>query len=315
MNSPSAPHRKNFEIILNRESGTIAKLGPELVERGLRKVFEEMGCAVTIHNVVGKAVPAALQAARDGAADAVIVGGGDGTVASAATVLSGGQKPLGILPLGTFNLAARDVGMTLDWQEAAQQLVTAPVAEMDLLDVAGQLYLCVVVLGFYPSLALGQPEYHGSWVVKTWRTVWKALRGAATFSPLQLELHDGETVHHHRTRMAVIANNDYEDLFGIIPQRRSLDAGFFTVYVSKHTTQWGMMKTALAWILGRWKEDREITFLRATSLEIRVRRKRRIAVMMDGELTKLPLPIHVKLMPKALLVIAPRLADLAPTNE
>ena len=59
--------------------------------------------------------------------DAVIVGGGDGTVAAAATIFAGQDKPLGILPLGTFNLAARDVGMPLDWQEAAKLLVTAPV--------------------------------------------------------------------------------------------------------------------------------------------------------------------------------------------
>ena len=137
----------------------------------------------------------------------------------------------------------------------------------------------------------------------------KALRSAATFPPLNLQLNDGDAVHHHRTRMAVIANNDYEDLFGIIPKRRSLDAGYFTVYISKHTSQWGMLKSAATWILGRWKEDREITVLRATGLEIDVRRKRRIAVMKDGELEKMTLPIRVKLVPKALRVIAPRLDE------
>ena len=68
-----------------------------------------------------------------------------------------------------------------------------------------------------------------------------------------------------------------------------------------------MIKSALTWILGRWKEDREITIIRATEMEINVRRKRRIAVMKDGELEKMTLPIRVKLVPKALRVIAPRL--------
>ena len=285
------------------------------MEAGLRDIFAEMGCEVQISNVPGKEVQAALEAARDGNADAVIVGGGDGTVASAATVLAGQDKPLGILPLGTFNLAARDVGMPLEWHEAAKLLVTAPVAKMDLMDVQGKLFLCVVVLGFYPSLVLGQPEYHGSWIVKTFRTLFAALRSAATFPPLQLHLNDGTAVHHHRTRMAVIANNDYEDLFGIIPKRNSLDAGYFTVYISKHTSQWGMMKSALSWIMGRWKEDREITILHATDLEIDVKRKRRIAVMKDGELEKMTLPIRIKLVPKALRVIAPRLAGTSPAES
>lgn len=315
MNPPFISPRKHLAVILNRESGTISKLGPELVEAGLREIFEGLGCTLEVSNVPGKEVQAALEAARDGRAEAVIVGGGDGTVASAATVLAGGEKPLGILPLGTFNLAARDVGMPLDWREAAQRLVSAPVGEMDLMDVEGKLFLCVVVLGFYPSLVLGQPEYHGSWIVKTFRTLVKALSSAATFPPLHLHLNDGKAVHHHRTRMAVIANNDYEDLFGIIPKRRSLDAGYFTVYISKHSSQWGMFKSALTWILGRWKEDREITILHATELEINVRRKRRIAVMKDGELEKMALPIRVKLVPKALRVIAPRLTETQPAES
>ncbi len=309
------PPRKHLSIILNRESGTILKLGPDLVEAGLREIFGELGCEVEISNVPGKEIQAALEAARDGKAEAVIVGGGDGTVASAATVLAGGDKPLGILPLGTFNLAARDVGMPLEWREAAKLLVTAPVGGMDLLDVQGKRYLCVVVLGFYPTLVLGQPEYHGSWIVKTFRTLLKALRSAATFPPLHLQLDDGNAVHNHRTRMAVLANNDYEDLFGIIPKRRSLDAGYFTLYISKHTSQWGILKSVFQWILGRWKEDREITVLHATGLEINVKRKRRIAVMMDGEVQKLALPIRIKLVPKALRVIAPRLTETPATES
>ena len=311
----SSARRGKLVVILNQESGTLLKLGPEQVEVELRRIFEELGCGVEIRRVPGKEVEAALRAARGSEADAVIVGGGDGTVAAAATIFAGQEKPLGILPLGTFNLAARDVGMPLDWQEAAKLLVTAPAGEMDLLDVEGKLYLCVIVLGFYPSLVLGQPEYHGSWIVKTFRTLVKALGSAATFPPLNLHLNDGTAVHNHRTRMAVIANNDYEDIFGIIPKRRSLDAGYFTVYISKHTSQWGMIKSALTWILGRWKEDREITIIHATELEINVRRKRRIAVMKDGELEKMTLPIRVKLVPKALRVIAPRLTETSPEES
>ena len=307
--------RRHLSIVLNRDSGTILKLGPDLVEQGLREIFEGLGCGVEIKNVPGKEVQAALEAARDGKADAVLVGGGDGTVATAATILADQEKPLGILPLGTFNLAARDVGMPLDWQEAARLLVTAPAGQMDLMDVGGKRYLCVVVLGFYPSLVLGQPEYHGSWIVKTFRTLLAALRSAATFPPLHLHLNSGETVHVHRSRMALLANNDYEDIFGLIPKRRSLDAGYFTVYISKHTSQWGMIKSVLTWILGKWKQDREITIIRATDLEIDVKRKRRIAVMMDGELEKMVLPIRVKLVPKALWVIAPRLAETTPSES
>jgi diacylglycerol kinase family enzyme len=97
-------------------------------------------------------------------------------------------------------------------------------------------------------------------------------------------------------------------MFGIIPTRSGLDAGYLTVYISKHRTRLGMARSVIAWLLGRWKQDREIISLRTTELEIDVKRKRRIPVMMDGEVKKIALPFKVILRPKALRVIAPRLA-------
>jgi diacylglycerol kinase family enzyme len=304
--------RGQLTVVLNREAGTLVSLGPEVVEAGLREILAAIGCAVEILNVTGDKVEETLRQALRGDADAVIVGGGDGTVASAATIFAGQDKPLGILPMGTFNLAARDVGMSMDWKEAAAQLVTAPVVEADLLDVGGKLYFCVVVLGFYPALVMGQEEYHGNWFVKSVRTLIDATRSMATFPPLNLSLKQNGITESHRTRMALIANNDYKDMFGIIPARSSLDAGYFTVYVSKHRTRLGMARSVLAWLLGRWKQDREIISMRTTALEIDVKSKRRLAVMMDGEVDKIVLPFQVSLKPKALRVISPRIEKETP---
>jgi diacylglycerol kinase family enzyme len=297
---------------LNRESGTIATLGPDHVAERLKAIFEETGATPEVRLVKGSEIEEALREARAGDADAVIIGGGDGSVAAAANLLAGQDKPVGILPLGTFNLAARDVGVNLDWEEAAREMMTAPVGAMDLLDVDGTLYFCVVVLGFYPALALGQKEYHGNWLVKAWRTATTALASVATFPPLHLVLHDDDGNEIRRSsRIALIANNDYEDFFGIIPRRRSLDAGYFTVYVSTHRTRWGLLRSSLAWLMGRWKQDKELTVIQTTELQIQVRRKKRIPVMCDGEIEKRRVPFTIKLRPLALNVIAPRLTELA----
>jgi diacylglycerol kinase family enzyme len=309
---PASVHsipRSRLTVILNAESGTLVKLGPENVKEGLREIFEAQACRAEFKLVPGKQLPDVLREARQSDADAVIVGGGDGTVASAATVLAGSEKPLGILPLGTFNLAARDVGMPLDWREAARLLISAPEKLMDLLEVEGRLYLCVVVLGFYPSLAMGQPEYHGSWVMKTLRTLWQTLRGAATYPPVRLRLTTDAGVQSYHTRLALIANNDYEDMFGIIPRRQSLDGGYFTVYISRHHSRLGLVRAFLSWALGRWNQDREISTIRTTELEIDVKRRHRISVMMDGELEKIALPFTIRLRPKALRIISPRLTE------
>jgi len=302
-------------VILNRESGTMLALGPEAVRTVLEETFHGHGWECDIQLLPGKEVQEALEKARDGEADAVIVGGGDGTVASAATVMAGHSKPMGVLPLGTFNLAARDLGMPLELKEAAESLLTAPVSGADLLEVDGKMYFCVVVLGFYPALALGKKEYHGHWLVKSWRSFKDMAKSVATFPPLDLVLNDGEKEVRCRTRFAAMANNDYEQLMGLIPKRNRLDGGHMTVYVSRHRTRWGYVRSLLSWVLGRWKEDKEMTVFKATRLQIHVKRKKHIAVMGDGEIYRIALPFEVIVRPGALQVLAPRLAVPLATQE
>ncbi|MES2709370.1 MAG: diacylglycerol kinase family protein [Verrucomicrobiota bacterium] len=306
-----APRWKHVSVILNRESGTIAGLGPDKVGDRLKSLMREAGVEMDLHCVPGKEIDAALRKARAGNSDAVIIGGGDGTVAAAAGIFSGSEKPLGILPLGTFNLAARDVGMPLDWEKAAVALLESPVAEMDLLDVGGNPALCVLVLGFYPALQMGKPEYHGNWLIKAWHTAKMALRSAATFPPLNLTVTRNGKQTHHRSRIALLANNDYEDLFGFIPRRKSLSAGYFTLYISTHRTRLGMIKSFLAWTFGRWKQDRELTVVQATDIEIQVPRRRTLPMMRDGEIEKVPMPLRITLLPGALRVLAPRVREEA----
>ncbi|GEP41988.1 diacylglycerol/lipid kinase family protein [Brevifollis gellanilyticus] len=300
---------RHFIIVLNEEAGTVVRLGRKQVIETVTQAFRESEVRITLHAVPGREVERHLKDAAASEADAVIVGGGDGTVASAATLLAGRNKTMGVLPLGTFNLAARDLGMPLDLEEAGKALVTAPVVPMDAMELNGKLYLCLMVLGFYPALKMAAPEYHGWWIFRALRTLRDSLRQAATFPSLGLTLvHEGKAIE-CRTRAVIIANNDYEDVFGVLPKRESLDGGFFTVHLSTHRSRYGMMKSFFAWLFGRWKEDREVKRLRTTELEIHARKKRHLPVMMDGEVDRLPLPLKITLKPKALNVLAPRKAE------
>ncbi len=308
--TPPPANRDRVCLVLNRESGAITQAGPEVLAEELRELFAARGCVPDVHLVPGKDIPAALDEAADGPADliVVVVGGGDGTVASAAARLSGTGKTLGILPLGTFNLAARDVGMPLEWREAAEALFAAPAVDIDLIEVNGEPALCVVVLGFYPALQMGRGEYHGKWLVKAWRSARIIFSQYLAFPPLRLHFTDGGAAIRQRSRNVIIANNDYEDLFGLIPHRVRLDGGFFTVYIAKHRTRLAVLRSFAAWLIGRWKDDRELFHFQASSLEISVKGRRRLPVMRDGELARMDLPLRVRLRPKAVRVLAPRLA-------
>lgn len=305
---------RRFIVVMNEQSGTVVRLGKEEAAQILRRVFEEEGqVQLTLHSVRGQDLEACLEKAVAAEGDVLVVGGGDGSVACAATLLGGcgkGRMALGVLPLGTFNLAARDLGMPLDLEEAARALLTAPVVPMDAMELNGRLYLCLMVLGFYPALKMARPEHHGWWLVRAFHTLRDSIRHAATFPKLDLALvqDDGQTLQ-CRTRVVLIANNDYEEVFGVLPQRASLAAGFFSVYVSRHRTRLGLLRSLLAWILGRWKQDREVQRLQTTELEIHAKRPRHrnrtLPIMMDGEVERLKLPLKIILRPGALRVLAP----------
>jgi diacylglycerol kinase family enzyme len=296
-------------VVLNRESGDVDSIGPENLADDLGVAFAQHGIAATIHLVPGAGLRKALTTARQDPSEIVIVGGGDGTVSAAVSVLAGCSKPLGILPLGTFNFAARDLGVPLDWKDAVAALAQSTAKRMDLMEVNGDLYCSVCVLGFFPALKLAQPEHHGSWLVRTLQISMLAVRSMATFPPLDLSLHlDGKELHHH-TRFTVIANNDYEEMFGLIPRRTGIDGGFFTVYLSKHRTNWGMARALLRWITGRFKQDRELTVLHTDEVLIHVKHDRIIPVMLDGEVKRLQTPLRIRTRPKALRVLAPSLLE------
>ncbi len=305
---PSPNATRHFVVVLNEESGTVIRLGKDVVIEILTRVFEEGGIRMTLHCVKAQELPAILKKAAAIDADACIIGGGDGTVASAATLLAGAQKVMGVLPLGTFNLAARDLGMPLDIEEAARALASAPVVAMDAMELNGRLYLCLMVLGFYPTLKIAQPEHHGLWLVRAWKTLRASLHHAATFPRLELELVEKGKSIRCRTRVALITNNDYDEVFGVLPQRSGLNGGFFTVYVSRHRTRLGMLRSFIAWIIGRWKQDREVMRLQTSELTIHARKKRTLLVMMDGEVERLPLPLRITLRPGVLNVLAPSAA-------
>jgi YegS/Rv2252/BmrU family lipid kinase len=95
------------------------------------------------------------QAKKDPHCEMIIAAGGDGTVSEVANDLAGGDVPLGILPLGTGNLVARELGIPLDLKAACQVLTgQMPITRIDVMDVDGEIFISHVSLGLYAKIAL-----------------------------------------------------------------------------------------------------------------------------------------------------------------
>src|SRR6476619_1090460 len=95
------------EVILNSSSGSVSDV--ETLSE-LKRIFEEHGIAARIHIAkTGEELRALAKKAVRGDSDAVVAGGGDGTVSTVASALIGTNKALGVLPLGTLNNFSKDI--------------------------------------------------------------------------------------------------------------------------------------------------------------------------------------------------------------
>ncbi|QDV08702.1 Putative lipid kinase [Planctomycetes bacterium Poly30] len=91
----------------------------------------------------------ARDAPREGRPDWIVVSGGDGTVSAVAGAMAGRDVPLAVLPGGTGNVVAQELGLPLDYETAALRLFSGPVESRswDLIDAAGTTCILRAGLG------------------------------------------------------------------------------------------------------------------------------------------------------------------------
>src|SRR4051812_41607603 len=114
-------------VLLNADAGTLGRLGkgPETIAR-VREAIEHAGMEGEVRAVApAQLAEEARAAAGSDKFDAIIPGGGDGTVNTVASAIAGSNKALGVLPLGTLNHFARMLGMPLTLDAAVAALGAA----------------------------------------------------------------------------------------------------------------------------------------------------------------------------------------------
>jgi len=290
-------------VVLNCGSGSVHASRAETVR--VTAAFEAAGLAPTVQAVPASQIQEAARAAARSDADAVVFGGGDGTVSTGAAALVDGDKALGVLPLGTFNHFATDLGIPLNLEEAARTIALGHVREVDVGEVNGRPFVNNSSIGLYPEMVRYRDELRRHRGMGKGPAMVRAAREVLRDPPfLRVELRVLDDVTRVRTPFVFVGNNPYEmNLFGL-GARSALDRGELSVYVARNVRRWGIARLALRALVGRLRQDKEFDALTVPQVEVRTPR-RIVRVALDGEVFRTESPLRYRIRPRALRVLAP----------
>ncbi len=295
-----------YILLLNRASGGNERgLLASDVCASVEKIFREAGHDIESSIVEPEKIEAEIAAALSSRPDGIIIGGGDGTVSTAARLLGGTGIALGILPMGTFNLAARDLGVPLDIPGAAAFLAAAESLPIDVLMVAGHACLCTTIFGFYPEFSniFEKRDHGGHWWKKSIKLVTSVPKIFARARPLSLAWDADGTIGKARTKFSAFVPGSYRSSAGIVPARTDFTSGTMTAYIGTHKTAAAAIRAMLDYILGRHENNPGLEIIKARAIELRAANRKHCTVMLDGEILRLALPIHLSILPAHLHVL------------
>ncbi|MEE9140116.1 MAG: YegS/Rv2252/BmrU family lipid kinase [Alphaproteobacteria bacterium] len=271
--------------------------------RAVLAALEARGCRVTVRETRRRGHAEAIAAdARAEDFDVLAVAGGDGTVNEAVNGLGPASPPLGVIPLGTANSLAFEIGLGLASARIARTLAECPPVPVPVGQVDGRRFILFAGVGLDAHAVAGLSPGLKSWAGKG-AYYWQIVVELARYRLPELTVTaDGEVFH---AASVVVANGrSYGGRFVLAPGARLDEAGFEVCLFSKGG-RWNALRYLAALGLGRLSRLDDVKF---------VKRRRVVVegpagepVQGDGELIA-ELPATIEVAPEPVAILAPALA-------
>lgn len=229
--------------------------------------------------------------------------GGDGTVSGVASQVHGSQAALGILPLGTLNHFARDLGIS-SLAAAEHALTRGNTRMVDIARLNGRIFLNNSSIGIYPVIVLERNAARKTGIPRWPAFVWACLKAAAKPPLVRLWLEPDQGHLARVTPFLFVGNNLYRTEGLALGTREALDGGVLGICTARHHGRLGIVRLAIRSIVGTIRQDRDFTMLTARTLVVRTA-ARNVRVSLDGELWQSRPPLNYEILPGALKVMAP----------
>jgi diacylglycerol kinase family enzyme len=290
-------------VVLNAHSGTGSDAD---TKAAVLELMDSAGIAAEValaHG--GDEMFAAIARAQAQGFECVVAGGGDGTQSAVASRLAGTPLVQGVLPLGTLNHFAKDLGIPLKLEDAVRTLAQGRVLEVDVGEVNGHVFINNSSIGLYPEIVRERELQQ----LHLGKSKWRAL-ASATLHAMQRRLGiavrvDAEGEQQlRRTPFVFVGNNRYTMEGLAIGARNSLQEGELALYMARRRGRLALVQLALRALAHRLRQDEDFELVTGGAFVISTTAAR-IRVATDGEVSMMDTPLHYRSRPRALRVLVP----------
>ena len=211
-----------------------------------------------------------------------------------------------MLPLGTHNHFAKDLGVPLELEPAVAAIAAGVVTDLPVAEVNGRIFLNFSALGFHPELVRHRDAQRKTLGREKWQAMIVAMiRVFTRFPIIVVKLITPDKLVRRITPSVIVCNNPHQmKVFGVesasVPER-----GLLNVYVARRSSRLSMIWLFIRAMFNSLDQAKnfESLALREVTIDTTHRHAR---VSIDGEVTDLRPPLRYKVRQTGLRVIVPR---------
>jgi YegS/Rv2252/BmrU family lipid kinase len=287
-------------IIFNPAAGQAGSLQGDL--EASCDLLNEYGWQVELRptQAAGDGTRIAREAAQAGY-DAVIAAGGDGTINEIVNGLAGSQTALGVLPVGTVNVWAREIGLPLQPRATTEALLRTHVRSIDLGRAGDRYFLLMAGVGF-DAAVVNEVRGDEKKRLGALAYVLRAINLGMRFQGIRVRLTLDGVVLRRRVLLVVLGNTQLYGGVLKITARASIDDGLLDVCVINGNNLLDAPLRVLLILLQRHSLDPRLEYHRART--IRIESRRPLPVQVDGDVIG-HTPMTIEAVPGALRVLLP----------
>lgn len=283
-------------ILLNEAAGRGSARAKHVL---IRKLAAEAG--VEVRDNSDSLSLRARFAVRQGC-DRIIAAGGDGTVHAVLNGMFGSGATLAIIPAGSGNDLAANLGIPCDVRTALDLALTGPVREMDVCEIGKRRYFACIASFGIDSFANKIANQHRGPFRGTALYIWSLLVSLARFRPPTVTVtHDNGEFTSEIMLLAAANAASYGGGLRIAPDAK-LDDGIIDLIAVRKMSRLRLLWHFRKIFNGSHIHLGEVTHIR--SRRLRVRADRRLDIFADGEFEG-QTSQTITILPRALKVIAP----------